>query len=72
MILVNFFTAGYNTGWDWLWVTISSKRYFENPIISKSFKKDVEKSIVHPSHLEKAYSLIHNGLNLIKQELTLN
>jgi hypothetical protein len=32
-----------NTGWDWLWVTISSKRYFENPIISKSFRKSIKR-----------------------------
>ncbi|WP_246294231.1 hypothetical protein [Desulfobacter latus] len=26
-------------GWKWLWTSITSKSYFENPIISKSFKE---------------------------------
>jgi hypothetical protein len=28
------------SGWKWLWASITSKRYFRNPVISATFKTD--------------------------------
>jgi len=58
-------------GWDWLWISISSKRHFENPIISKSFKRDLQNNVAQPSNIEEAYSLLHKGLGLITHELAI-
>jgi len=58
-------------GWDWLWISISSKQHFENPIISKNFKRDLQNNVAQPSNIEEAYSLLHKGLGLITHELAL-
>ena len=58
-------------GWKYLFVTISSKRYFENPMISKSLKNDIKKSCTQPSKFEEAYRNINEGLNTITQEIAL-
>jgi len=47
------------------------KTTFENPIISKSFKRDLQNNVAHPSNIEEAYSLLHKGLGLITHELAI-
>ena len=59
-------------GWKYLFLSISSKRYFENPMISKSLKNDIQKSCVQPSKFEEAYRNINDGLNTITQQLALS
>jgi hypothetical protein len=39
--------------------------FFENPIISGNFKRDLQKNVTKPSNIEEAYSLLHKGLVLI-------
>ena len=56
---------------DGIWISISSKGYFENPIISKSFKRDLQNNVAHPSNIEEPYSLLHNGLGLITHKLAI-
>jgi len=51
--------------------SISSKRHFENPIISKSFKRDLQNNVAQPSNIEEEYSLLHKGLGLITHELAI-
>jgi len=56
-------------GWKLLWTTITSKSYFENSILSKSYKKDVKQALSQTSNFEEGYKLINQGLNLVTQEL---
>jgi hypothetical protein len=49
----------------------NDKRHFENPIISKSFKRDLQNNVAQPSNIEEAYSLLHKGLGLITHELAI-
>jgi len=58
-------------GWKYLFISISSKRHFENPLISKSLKNQIQRSCAQPSRFEEAYRKINDGLNTITQELAL-
>jgi len=58
-------------GWKWLWVSITSNSYFKNPMITKSFKKEVKRVVSQPSKIEGAYDLINRGLSQITSELAL-
>lgn len=59
-------------GWKWLWTSITSITYFENPIISKTFQNEVLQTLAQPSLFEEGYDLIQQGLSRITQELALN
>jgi hypothetical protein len=56
-------------GWKWFWLQITSRAYFQNPLISKTFKNDLRQRATQPSIIEQAYDLIHHGLDLITREL---
>jgi len=58
-------------GWKWLCVVITSNSYLKNPMISKSFKKEVTREALQPSKIEEAYDLINWGLTQITSELAL-
>ena len=66
----SFYVVTQN-GWKWLWVTITSNSYFKNPMITKSFKKEVKREVSQPSKIEGAYDLINRGLTQIRSELAL-
>ena len=60
------------TGWKWLWASITSKRYFKNPVISATFKTGDLNSPTQPHILEEGLGLINQGLNQITQGLAVN
>lgn len=60
------------TGWKWLWTSITSKRYFRNPVISATFKTGNQNSPTQPYILEQGLNLINQGLSQITQELAVN
>jgi hypothetical protein len=52
-----------------LWLEITSRTCFKNPIISKKFKLEAVQLAEQPSKIEESYSLIDQGLSQITQEL---
>ena len=58
-------------GWKWMWVAISSISYFENPMISRIYKKELLQPCAQPSKIEDAYALINRGLTLFTQEMAM-
>lgn len=60
------------TGWKWLWTSITSKCYFRNPVISATFKTDIQNSSTQPYILEEGLALINQGLSQITQGLAVN
>ena len=58
-------------GWKWMWVAISSISYFENPMISKIYKKELLQPCAQPSKIEDAYALINRGLTQFTQEMAM-
>jgi predicted transcriptional regulator len=58
-------------GWKWMWLEIASHTYFKNPMISKSYKKDLLANSEQPNKIEDAYEAINQGLTTITQELAL-
>ena len=60
------------TGWKWLWASITSKHYFRNPVISATFKTDPLKIPTQPHILEEGLGLINQGLSQITQGLAVN
>lgn len=58
-------------GWNFLWVSISSKRHFEIPMISMLFRNPSHKTVTQPSVLEQSYALIKGGLDAITGELAM-
>jgi len=59
-------------GWKWLWASITSKRYFRNPVISATFKTGNQNISTQPYILEQGLNLINQGLNQITQGLAVN
>jgi len=59
------------TGWKLLWVSISSKRHFEIPMISKLFNRSSHKTVTQPSVLGQGYGLVNRGLCAITRELAM-
>ncbi len=60
------------TGWKWLWASITSKRYFKNPVISATFKAGPSNTPTQPYILEEGLGLINQGLSQITQGLAVN
>jgi len=60
------------SGWKWLWVSITSKLYFRNPVISATFKTDISSTPTQPHILEEGLELINQGLSQITLGLTVN
>ena len=60
------------TGWKWLWASITSKCYFRNPVISATFKTEGSKPPTQPYILEEGLGLINQGLSQITQGLAVN
>ena len=60
------------TGWKWLWASITSKRYFRNPVISATFKTEGSNTPTQPYILEEGLGLINQGLSQITQGLAVN
>jgi len=60
------------TGWKWLWASITSKRYFRNPVISATFKIEGSNTPTQPYILEEGLGLINQGLSQITQGLAVN
>ena len=58
--------------WKWLWVSITSKRYFRNPVISAIFKTEDSNTSTQPYILEEGLGLINQGLSQITQGLAVN
>lgn len=56
-------------GWSWLWLEIVAGSYFKNPMISKSYKKEVARIVEQPSKIEEAYDFISRGLSQFTSEL---
>lgn len=61
-----------DTGWKWLWASITSKCYFKNPVISATFKTGASNCPTQPHILEEGLGLINQGLNQITQGLAVN
>ena len=59
-------------GWKWFWASITSKRYFRNPVISATFKKGTANTPTQPHILEEGLGLINQGLSQITQGLAVN
>ena len=59
-------------GWKWLWASITSKRYFRNPVISATFKTGNQNISTQPYILEQGLNLINQGLNQITHGLAVN
>lgn len=59
------------SGWQWIWVEFTAHAHFRNPLISKTYKKELLQEPVQPSKIEEAYETINRGLNAVIQELAL-
>jgi len=51
---------------------LSANLYFVDPVITRTYRKEVSRILVHPSKFEEAYNLLDRGLALITEELFLN
>ena len=60
------------SGWKWLWASITSKLYFRNPVISATFKTDPSRTPTQPHILKEGLGLINQGLSQITQGLAVN
>lgn len=60
------------TGWKWLWTSITSKSYFRNPVISATFKTEASKNPTQTHILEDGLRVINQGLSQITQGLAVN
>lgn len=59
-------------GWKWLWASITSKRYFRNPVISAAFKTRASNTPTQSHILEEGLGLVNQGLSQITQGLAIN
>jgi hypothetical protein len=60
------------SGWKWMWTTITARHYFKNPVISASFKCNCYAAPNQPSELEKGLGLVNQGLSQITRALAVN
>lgn len=58
-------------GWKWLWITITSEKFFKYPMISRSLKNDLQGTSTCPTNLEKAYENIRSGLESITRDFSI-
>jgi len=56
-------------GFNVLWVQICCTEHFQNPMISRTLKKELKKNCTQPSTIEQAYQLIDQGLSLFSQAI---
>jgi len=58
-------------GYVWLYYSLFNYSYFVNPLLSKHYKKLVDKVSSNPSKIEQAYSMIDKAVSLVTSELGL-
>ena len=57
------------SGFRILWVQLSSKLYFSDPVITRTYRRDASRILSQPSKFEEANDLLDRGLALIAEEL---
>ena len=57
------------SGWKWMWASITSKHFFKNPVISAYLKCNCYTGPDQPSKLEEGLGLVNQGLSQITREL---
>ena len=56
-------------GYTWLFYSIFNYSHFINPLLSKTCKNELKKSVSNPSKIEDAYTQINKAVSLVMAEL---
>jgi len=59
------------SGFRMLWVQLSSKLHFIDPVITRTYRREASRILSQPSKFEEAHDLLDRGLALIAEELFL-
>jgi len=58
-------------GWKWLWVSICSSKYFNNPLVSMDFSDDEKSECAQASKFEESCQLLNSALSTITKEFAM-